>query len=254
MPNSCWITGASSGIGESTALYFAKNGYTVFASARSSEDLSNLEKKSRDSSFKGKIIALPIDVTKADNILNAIKFIEKETQNLEFIILNAGTYIKEDSKYATIKSTKHTIDLNFTAIFNHIILLQPYFSILNIKQIAVVSSMAAWRGMPMSAAYSSSKAAIKTAIESFEIDYSNTGVRFRIFYPGFVKTPLTDKNDFKMPFLMDAEKAATIVYNKLLYSKKFEVSFPLIFAIIMRFITMLPWPIYKRLMIKKIRQ
>ena len=71
MPNSCWITGASSGIGESTALYFAKNGYTVFASARSSENLSNLEKKSLDSSFKGKIIALPIDVTKPDEILNA---------------------------------------------------------------------------------------------------------------------------------------------------------------------------------------
>ena len=114
--------------------------------------------------------------------------------------------------------------------------------------------MAAWRGMPMSAAYCSSKAAIKTAIESFEIDYSNTGVRFRILYPGFVKTPLTDKNDFKMPFLMDVEKAAAIIYKKLLYSDKFEVSFPIIFAVIMRIITMLPWPIYKRLMVKKMEK
>ena len=132
--------------------------------------------------------------------------------------------------------------------------MQPYISTLNIKQIAVVSSMAAWRGMPMSAAYCSSKAAIKTAIESFEIDYSNTGVRFRILYPGFVKTPLTDKNDFKMPFLMDVEKAAAIIYKKLLYSDKFEVSFPIIFAVIMRIITMLPWPIYKRLMVKKMEK
>ena len=147
------------------------------------------------------------------------------------MILNAGTYIKEDSKFATINSTKYMIDLNYIAVLNHIILLQPYISILNIKQIAVVSSMAAWRGMPMSAAYSSSKAAIKAAIESFEIDYSNTGVRFRIFYPGFVRTPLTDKNDFKMPFLIEAEKAAKVIYKKLLYTKKFEISFPLSFAI-----------------------
>jgi NADP-dependent 3-hydroxy acid dehydrogenase YdfG len=254
MPNSCWITGASSGIGKYTALCFARNGYTVFASSRSLKDLNTLVQESLDSSFKGKIIALPLDVTVSEEIVNGIKFIEKETENLNFIILNAGTYIKEDSKYATIKSTKHMIDLNYIAIFNHIILLQPYISTLNIEQIAVVSSMAAWRGMPMSAAYSSSKAAIKTAIESFEIDYNNTGIRFRIFYPGFVKTPLTDKNDFKMPFLMDAEKAAKIVYEKLLYSKKFEVSFPLIFALIMRITTILPWPIYKMLMIKKMQK
>ena len=254
MPNSCWITGASSGIGKSTALCFAKNGYTVFASARSSKKLDVLVKKSLGLSYKGKIIALPLDVTVSKEVLNGIKFIEKECKNLEFIILNAGTYIKEDSKYATIVSTKQVIDLNYIAVLNHIISLQPYISTLNIKQIAVVSSMAAWRGMPMSAAYSSSKAAIKTAIESFEIDYSNTGVRFRILYPGFVKTPLTDKNDFKMPFLMDVEKAAAIIYKKLLYSDKFEVSFPIIFAVIMRIITMLPWPIYKRLMVKKMKK
>ena len=254
MPNSCWITGASSGIGKSTALCFARNGYTVFASARSSKELDILVEKSLSLSFKGKIIALPLDVTLSEEVLNGIKFIEKECQNLEFIILNAGTYIKEDSKYATIESTKHVIDLNYIAVLNHIISLQPYISTLNIKQIAVISSMAAWRGMPMSAAYSSTKAAIKTAIESFEIDYSNTGVRFRILYPGFVKTPLTDKNDFKMPFLMDVEKAASTIYKKLLYPDKFEVSFPLIFAVIMRIITMLPWSIYKRLMVKKMRK
>ena len=97
-------------------------------------------------------------------------------------------------------------------------------------------------------------AAIKTAIERFEIDFSDTGVRFRIFYPGFVKTPLTDKNDFKMPFLMDADKAAEIVYKKLLYSTAFEISFPFRFALIMRLITMLPWPLYKKVMLKKVQK
>ena len=187
MSNSCWITGASSGIGKSTALCFAKNGYTVFASARSSTELDILVKKSLSLSLKGKIIALPLDVTASKEVLNGIKFIEKECQNLEFIVLNAGTYIKEDSKYATTESTKHVIDLNYIAVLNHIISLQPYISTLNIKQIAVVSSMAAWRGMPMSAAYCSSKAAIKTAIESFEIDYSNTVYVLEFFILALLK-------------------------------------------------------------------
>ena len=254
MNKSGWITGASSGIGKHTAFCFAKKGYTVFASSRSLKDLKTLVSDSTDLSHEGKIIALPLDVTVPNEILKCIKNVKNEVEKLDFVILNAGTYIKEDSKSATINSTKHMIDLNYTAVFNHIIVLQPFISLLNIKQIAVVSSMAAWRGMPMSAAYSSSKAAIKTAIESFEIDYSSTGVSFRIFYPGFVKTPLTDKNDFKMPFLMDADKAAEIVYQKLLFSKKFEVSFPYRFALIMRLITMLPWFLYKRIMIKKIQK
>ena len=251
MPKSCWITGASSGIGRFTSLCFAKNGYTVFASARSLKDLNTLVYESRSLNLKGKIIALPLDVTDTDEILKCSKFISKNTKNLDFVILNAGTYIREDSKFATIKSTKKMIDLNYTSVLNHIIILQPFISTLNIKQIATVSSIAGWRGMPMSAAYCSSKAAIKTAIESFAIDYNNTGVRFRIFYPGFVKTPLTDKNEFKMPFIIEAEKAANIIYKKLLFSNKFEVSFPLSFAIIMRLITMLPWSLYKLLMSKK---
>ena len=254
MYNSCWITGASSGIGKHTALYFAKKGFTVFASARSSKDLEKLVNESLNLSQKGSIIAVPLDVTIPDEISKCIEFIKNNVESLDFVILNAGTYLKENSKFATIKSTKYMIDLNYTAVFNHIILLQSFIDILNIKQIAVVSSMAAWRGMPMSAAYSSSKAAIRTAIESFEIDYNDTGVRFRIFYPGFVKTPLTDKNDFKMPFLMDADKAAEIVYKKLLYSTAFEISFPFRFALIMRLITMLPWPLYKKVMLKKVRK
>ena len=254
MYNSCWITGASSGIGKYLALHFAKKGFTVFVSARSSKDLDQLVNESLSLSQKGKIISVPLDVTVPDEISKCIEFIKNNVKNLDFVILNAGTYLKENSKFATIESTKYMIDLNYTAVFNHIILLQSFIDILNIKQIAVVSSMAAWRGMPMSAAYSSSKAAIKTAIESFEIDYSDTGVRFRIFYPGFVKTPLTDKNDFKMPFLMNADKAAEILYKKLLFSKKFEISFPFSFALIMRFITMLPWPLYKKIMLKKVRK
>ena len=249
--HSCWITGASSGIGKATALSFAKRGYTVFASARSLEGLNSLKKTCDDLSYSGKIISLPIDVTNLNDVKSALKYIKDNIKYLDYIILNAGTYIKEDSKNITIENTKLMIDLNFVSVVNSIILMQPYFLDLKIKQIAVVSSMAAWRGMPMAAAYCSSKAAIKTAIESFEIDYSKEDIVFRLFYPGFVETPLTNKNDFKMPFIIKSDKAGEKIYSSIKYSKKFEVSFPIQFSIIMKILSILPWPLYKWLMTKK---
>ena len=115
----------------------------------------------------------------------------------------------------SLKNTKSMIDLNYTSVLNIIILLQEYFTVLSIKQVAVVSSVAAWRGLPMAAAYCSSKAALKSAIESIELDYSTTNVKFRLFYPGFVETPLTDKNDFKMPFIIKVNVAGEKIYKSI---------------------------------------
>ena len=254
MSKSCWITGASSGIGRATAVSFAKRGDTVFASARSLEGLISLQKECEALSLKGKIIPLKLDVTNVNEISKSLKYITNNIENLDYVLLNAGTFIKEDSKVMSLKNTKSMIDLNYTSVLNIIILLQEYFTVLSIKQVAVVSSVAAWRGLPMAAAYCSSKAALKSAIESIELDYSNTNVKFRLFYPGFVETPLTDKNDFKMPFIIKVNVAGEKIYNSIKKSNKFEISFPLRFTLLMKVISMLPWPIYKWLMLKKIKK
>ena len=245
MSKSCWITGASSGIGRATAVSFAKRGDTVFASARSLDGLISLQKECEALSLKGKIIPLKLDVTNINEISKSLKYITNNIKNLDYVLLNAGTFIKEDSKVMSLKNTKSMIDLNYTSVLNIIILLQEYFTVLSIKQVAVVSSVAAWRGLPMAAAYCSSKAALKSAIESIELDYSNTNVKFRLFYPGFVETPLTDKNDFKMPFIIKVNVAGEKIYKSIKESNKFEISFPLRFTLLMKIITMLPWPIYK---------
>ena len=93
---SCWITGASSGIGKATALSFAKRGYTVFASARSLENLNFLKKECDDLSYSGKIIPLSIDVTNLNEVNSALKYIKDNISSLDYVILNAGTYLKED--------------------------------------------------------------------------------------------------------------------------------------------------------------
>ena len=253
MSKSCWITGASSGIGRATAISFAKRGDTVFASARSLEGLTSLQKECESLSLKGKIIPLKLDVTNINEISESLKYITNNIEKLDYVLLNAGTFIKENSKVMSLKNTKSMIDLNYSSVLNIIILLQEYFAVLSIKQVAVVSSVAAWRGLPMAAAYCSSKAALKAAIESIELDYNNTSVSFRLFYPGFVKTPLTNKNDFKMPFIIKADVAGEKIYNSIKRSKKFEISFPLRFTMLMKFISMLPWPLYKWLMLNKIK-
>ena len=97
MSKSCWITGASSGIGKATAVSFAKRGDTVFASARSLEGLISLKKECEALSLKGKIIPLKLDVTNINEISKSLKYIKDNVKNLDYVLLNAGTFIKEDS-------------------------------------------------------------------------------------------------------------------------------------------------------------
>lgn len=241
----CWITGASKGIGKATTISFVKRGFNVIASSRSKEDLLNLKKDCEKLQFNGQIIPLALDVTDIEQLEECIKYIKEDIKKLDIIIFNAGTYIKESGQELSFKNTKLMMDLNFNSIINAIILLKVYFSELGVRQIVVVSSIAGWRGMPLSAIYSASKSALRTAMESFALDFSEKNIRFRVISPGFVDTPLTKKNNFYMPFLMNAEKAGEKIFKFVVFSNKFEKSFPLIFSIIMKIITTLPWSLYK---------
>ena len=118
-----------------------------------------------------------------------------------------------------------------------------------------MSSVAGYRGLPYAAAYCSSKSAITTFAESIYNQCKCLGIRVRVVNPGFVKTPLTDKNKFKMPMIISVEEAVDVMYKKFLYSKKFEVNFPWFFCFIMKILRILPYSIYlslTNLLIKKL--
>ncbi len=246
----CWITGASKGIGRATAIYFVKKGYSVIASSRTEKELISL-KKYCDNYLPGKIIPLVLDVTNDSELNKAVHYIHNNFNTCEIIIFNAGTYVQESALKLTSENTKLMMDLNFNSIIKSIIFLKPYFDKLKTKQVIAISSIAGWRGMPLSAIYSASKSALKTAMESFALDYKNYGVKFRIVSPGFVDTPLTRKNKFYMPFLMNSEKAAEKIYKFITKSNKFETSFPFIFAIFMKLLTLMPWSVYRFLIKSK---
>ena len=110
-----------------------------------------------------------------------------------------------------------------------------------------MSSVAGYRGLPYAAAYCSTKSALISYAESIYNQCKEIGIRVRLICPGFVKTPLTDKNDFKMPMIISSEKAGDIIYKKLMSSNDFEIVFPKIFGLIMKLLRHLPNFIYLRI-------
>ena len=115
-------------------------------------------------------------------------------------------------------------------------------------EIALVASVAGYFGLPRSAAYSSGKSAMITLAETMRTELARDNITVRLICPGFVKTDLTAKNDFPMPFLMEAEDAGKAIADGLLNSKKFEIAFPLPFVLILKTIRLLPYPIFFAIM------
>ena len=110
-----------------------------------------------------------------------------------------------------------------------------------------MSSVAGYRGLPYAAAYCSSKSAISTFAESIYNQCQKLGITVRLINPGFVKTPLTDKNKFDMPMIIPVEQASNIIYNKIVSSSKFEINCPLLFCYLMKVLRILPYTIYFKL-------
>ena len=110
-----------------------------------------------------------------------------------------------------------------------------------------MSSVAGYRGLPYAAAYCSSKSAISTFAESIFNQCKNLGITVRVVNPGFIKTPLTDKNKFDMPMIISSEKASNIIYKKIVSSNKFEINCPWLFCFFMKILRILPYSIYFKL-------
>ena len=235
-----WITGASSGIGRAIALKMASEGWTVAATARSVEKLNELVETSK--TLPGVIYSFPADVTEKHSIYAKLDKIETEHGVIDLAILNAGTYIADNAETANTENISALMKLNFFGTIN---CLHPLVNRMRSRgegAIAVVSSLAGYVGLPGATAYGASKAALISLTESLRPELSSHGIKLQLINPGFIKTPLTDLNDFPMPFLMEADDAACVIY-KGLQSQCFEISFPLIFSIIMKVIKLLPYKI-----------
>lgn len=236
-----WITGAGKGIGRALCLLMANQGMTVLASARTAVDLEALSHESVQ--LSGDIIPIPLDVTQIKSVKAAFNKIESKYGSIDLIVCNAGTSIPIAPKTFTTESFRSMVEVNIMGVINCIAVVLPSFLNRRHGYVAVMSSVAGYRGLPTASAYGATKAALINMCEGLKPDLEKFNVDVSVICPGFVKTPLTDKNDFPMPFIMKPEKAA----EKILYGlkkRRFEITFPRRFTYLLKLGRILPYVIY----------
>lgn len=243
-----WITGASSGIGEHLAYELAKRGARLALSARRSELLATVCQninKANPAAW-----SFPTDVLKQDSLSQTQQQILKQLGPIDIVVANAGSHIESKPEEFNAQEYLYIMDLNFGGVIRTVQAALPDFIKRRQGQVVVVSSLAGYRGLPSAAAYGASKAALTHFYESSRFHLQPLGIDVKIISPGFVRTPLTDKNKFSMPFLVEPEKAACIIANGIA-SKQNEVAFPFVFSRFMKFMQMLPSPIYNYFVSKR---
>ena len=239
-----WITGASSGIGKSLALKFANEGWQVAASARREDLLNQLSESNQN------ISPFPLDVTSRENCEEIFEKIKNKFENIDICFFSTGTWDPKKEKEIDIDQMKKVMEVNFFGTLNCIKAVEMYFKEKKNGNISIVSSIAGYRGLPNSTGYGASKAALNNLAESLYFDFGRYNVRVSLISPGFIKTPMTDKNQFKMPFLKTPEFAAEKIYNGLINGSSFEIDFPKELTLILKFLKILPDGVYFKLIRK----
>ena len=239
-----WITGASTGIGKALALKFARKGWKVAISARRENLLKEIEENNRN------IVSFPLNVTNKENCISIFQDIVNKLGNVDICVFSTGTWNPKKEKEIDVEQIEDVMKVNFFGTLNCIKSVEKYFKEKGNGQISIVSSIAGYRGLPNSTGYGPSKSALNNLAESLYFDFKRYGVRISIISPGFIKTPMTDKNDFKMPFLKTVDYAADKIYEGLINSKKFEIDFPKQLTLILKLFKIMPNKLYLSLVEK----
>lgn len=216
-----WVTGASSGIGLSLTKRYLEAGWRVFASARSQGGLSDLLAMYDTLSF------VPFDITDETQVNSVRETLSLHTSHLDCAVLNAGTceYLDMTDVDPDWKMMDRVMTVNFFGLVNSVAVCLPLLKKSSHPHLVGVGSQAAQAAFPQAEAYGASKAAVRYFLSSLRMDLRQFGIDVTCLLPGFVDTPLTQKNTFSMPFLMSADDAANRMYSALT-SRPFEYAFP----------------------------
>ncbi|MGD2111993.1 MAG: SDR family NAD(P)-dependent oxidoreductase [Gammaproteobacteria bacterium] len=234
-----WLVGASSGIGRALALRLAAGGWQVAISARSRTGLEKLAAEAPE----GRLHAYPLDVTDAAQARATVQQIENDLGGIDTALLNAGDYEPMALEDFDAALFRRLIEVNYLGAVHCLEALLPAMRARARGQVLVTASLAGYRGLPRSAPYGASKAALINLAESLQPEMARAGIALRVINPGFVDTPLTRKNAFSMPFLMTPEQAAGRIYRGL-ERGGFEISFPRLFAWQFKLLRCLPYRLY----------
>lgn len=247
-----WLIGASSGIGHACAHWLAKEGANLILSSRREESLLELNTTlTNEFHIQSKII--PLDVMSLESVEKAQAAVLNHFPQIDLLLFVSGVYTPVQAQTLNIVDAENMVSTNLLGPIRVLNFLIPQFLKQGYGHIALVGSVAGYSGLPKSLIYGPTKAALLNFAESLYEDLNPLGIGVHIICPGFVKTPATSINDFKMPSLISAERAAEEI-GKGLQKGEFETHFPKEFSFFLKFLRILPYPIYFWLVKKFISQ
>ncbi|WP_167882428.1 SDR family NAD(P)-dependent oxidoreductase [Leptospira sarikeiensis] len=208
------ITGASSGIGRELALIYGKAGHDLAITSRRKKVLEELSKEIRSFGAGGKVIIASLDVSESEDNFKVLPKLAKDLGGVDLFIANAGISTNSSFGVKSFEADKKVIDTNLIGLMAGISSLQSVFRAQKKGQIVGISSVASFRGLPGSASYSTSKAAVSTYLEALRGEVRKFGVKVTVIHPGFIDTPINQKLKTR-PFLVSAEKGAKKIYDRI---------------------------------------
>ena len=232
-----WLVGASEGLGAALAQILSRAGAEVIVSARDGDKLAEVV-----AGLPGQGRAVTVDIADDDSVKKAAE----EVGEVDGIVLLAGVYWPFSAKNWDAEQAVAMADINFTGFMRVLGQVVPRMVERDQGHIVITSSLTGFRGLPGSIGYTASKAATMSLAECMHADLRDTGVTVQVANPGFIKTRLTEKNDFKMPFIMEPEEAAREMFE-LMNSDEFKKSFPMMFSWLFRGSQFLPDWLYYRI-------
>lgn len=228
-----WITGASSGIGHELArLMDGKVGH-VAMSARSAGTLE------KTASAAETLFAYPLDVTDADAVSATVGKIEDNCGPIDLAVLCAGVWFPMQARDLDLDKARTAVEVNYLGVLNAVAALLPGMLARGRGHIAIVASVAGYRGLPQSVAYGPTKAALINLAEVLRTELGPKGMDISIVNPGFVDTPMTAVNDFPMPGIIPVGEAARRLLDGL-EAKRYEIVFPRRLAYALKTLRLLP--------------
>ncbi len=243
-----WITGASSGIGKALAIKFAQEGWKVAISARRENLLKEISKSQNNIDY------FPLDVTDIEKCKTVFNDVKKKLGNVNISVFCTGIHDPKSEKKLNLEKVRKIMEVNFFGTVNSINAVYDYYKDKKSGQISIVSSVAGYRGLPAAGAYCASKSALSSFAESLYFDFKRDNVRISLVSPGFIKTPMTDQNDFPMPMIKSPEFAAEQMFKGLTRSKSFEIHFPKTFTSLMKVLKVIPNGLYFKIVEKGMKK
>ena len=234
-----WIIGASSGIGEACAKALIQVDAKVALSSRRVERLNVIAQ----SAATNQALVLPLDVTQIDQLQTAYDCILNSWGGIDILLFVSGMYIPLRADQFDFQIAEQIIDANLLGPMRAVSLVLPEMLKTHSGHIAIVGSVAGYSGLPKALAYGPSKAAIINFCENLYYDLLPEGVSVHMISPGFVATEATAQNDFEMPALISAEEAANEIL-KGIQAGEFDIHFPKRFSRFLKFLRILPYPLY----------